>query len=99
MSLLVYTSLAERDLEEIHDYIARDSVANALIFLERLDHRCRRLAEMPRVGRKRPELAVNVRSVSEGRYVIFYRPRDEGITVLRVLHGARDLENMALEDE
>ena len=27
-------------------------------------------------------------------YVIFYRPLSDGIEVVRVLHGAQDLENM-----
>lgn len=31
-------------------------------------------------------------------YLIFYRPLDDGVDIIRVLHGRRDLENM-LEDE
>jgi toxin ParE1/3/4 len=26
-----------------------------------------------------------------GNYIIFYRPIDDGIEVVRILHGARDL--------
>jgi len=29
-----------------------------------------------------------------GNYVIFYRPIEDGIVVIRVLHGARDLPEL-----
>jgi toxin ParE1/3/4 len=28
------------------------------------------------------------------RYLIFYRPTDDGIDVVRVLHGSRDIESL-----
>lgn len=28
------------------------------------------------------------------QYVVFYRPNDDGITVLMVVHGSRDVESM-----
>ena len=44
------------------------------------------------MGRARDELAPDVRSFPFGRYVIFYMPLDDGIDVVRVLHGARDVD-------
>jgi toxin ParE1/3/4 len=32
------------------------------------------------------------------KYVVFYRPVTGGIEVLRVLHGARDIDNMLAEE-
>lgn len=46
------------------------------------------------MGRARPELATGVRSFPFGRYVIFYAPLDDGIDVVRVLHGARDIDGI-----
>ena len=46
---------------------------------------------MPEVGRQRPDLAPNLRSLPAGNYVIFYRPIPDGIQLIRVLHGARDI--------
>jgi toxin ParE1/3/4 len=40
----------------------------------------------------------DVRSLTIGRYVIFYLPRTSGIEVVRVLHGSRDIESI-FEDE
>ena len=44
------------------------------------------------MGRVRDELEPGMRSFPFGRYVIFYMPIDEGIDVVRVLHGARDID-------
>jgi toxin ParE1/3/4 len=50
------------------------------------------LAENPMAGRAREELLPGLRSFAAGRYLIFYTPMDDGITLDRVLHGARDVE-------
>jgi toxin ParE1/3/4 len=55
------------------------------------------LAIQPRAGRLRPELAPELRSFPVGRYVVFYRPQDDGIDVVRVLHSARDIESISEE--
>ncbi|WP_309731973.1 type II toxin-antitoxin system RelE/ParE family toxin [Chamaesiphon sp. OTE_75_metabat_556] len=49
------------------------------------------LAEQPQLGRLRPELAENMRSLPIGRYVVFYIAMPSCVQVVRVLHGARDL--------
>lgn len=46
------------------------------------------------MGRSRPELMHNVRSIPLGNYVIFYIPRERGIEVVRVLQGSRDLDSL-----
>ncbi|MFZ1624037.1 MAG: type II toxin-antitoxin system RelE/ParE family toxin [Gammaproteobacteria bacterium] len=84
--------LAETDILEIWNYIADDSVAAADRWVDRLDEQFRVLAMQPAMGRARDELARDVRSLPFGRYVIFYVPLDDGIDVVRVLHGARDID-------
>ena len=51
----------------------------------------RHLASHPNLGRSRDELAEGLRSFPVGRYVIFYRAIPEGVEIVRVLHGSRDL--------
>lgn len=46
---------------------------------------------MPGIGRRRDDLAPGLRSISYANYLIFYRPIDDGIEIVRVLHGSRDL--------
>jgi len=56
------------------------------------DEQFRVLATQPMLGRARDELAPGMRSLPFGRYVIFHVPLDDGIDVVRVLHGARDVD-------
>jgi len=84
--------LAEADIIEIWDYIADDSIDAADRWVDRLDEQLGLLAEQPMMGRSRDELSPGVRSFPLGRYVIFYAPLDDGIDVIRVLHGARDVD-------
>lgn len=62
--------------------------------LDEIDETCGSLAQMPSAGRLREELAAGLRCLPVGNYVVFYRPDDEGITVIRVLHGAGDLPQL-----
>lgn len=94
MSRLEFTLLASQDLDEIHDYIAERSPQRALHFIDRLQKRCFSLADTPGQGRRRDELAAGLRSVAEGNYVIFYRRIEEGVMIMRVLHGARDIQSL-----
>jgi toxin ParE1/3/4 len=44
------------------------------------------------MGRARDNLASNLRSFPVKKFVIFYRPVDDTIEIMRVLYGARDIE-------
>ena len=92
MPSILRRPLARDDLAEIWDTIADDSVERADTFIDRIDATLHTLAEQPMLGRSRQELAPGLRSFPIGRYVIFYEPLPDGIAVVRVLHGARDIE-------
>jgi toxin ParE1/3/4 len=88
------TSKANLDLIHIGLTIAESNPVAADRLLDAVDKTCQLLATQPGMGRRRPELAANVRSFPVGQYIIFYREVPEGIQVLRVLHGARDLPGL-----
>ena len=94
MSQVTRRPLAEADILEIWDYIADDNPAAADRWVDHLDGQFRLLATQPKMGRARDELAPSVRSFPFGRYVVFYVPIDDGIDVVRVLHGARDIDEI-----
>lgn len=87
-----FTKRAASDLEEIHDFIARNSPKIAGRFIEKIRKTCRSLAESPGMGRKRKELFPGIRSFPIGNYVIFYRTAERGIEVVRVLSSYRDID-------
>jgi len=45
------------------------------------------------MGRERPEIKSGYRSIAEGKHVIFYRAGDNGIEILRILHGRMNIEH------
>ncbi len=49
------------------------------------------LAANPLAGRARSELHEGLRSFPVGSYVVFYSPTPEGVEIVRVLHGRRDI--------
>jgi toxin ParE1/3/4 len=90
MSQYRVSDAASSDLEEIWLFIAQDDPDAANRFIRTIVSRFPTLASMPHLGRHREELAARLRSFPVGNYVIFYRPIDGGVEVIRVLHGARD---------
>ena len=91
MSHYRVSNAARADLDEIWLYIAEDDPEAADRFIRSINSRFPKLASMPYMGRQREEPSPGMRSLPVGNYIIFYRPIDQGIEVVRVLHGARDL--------
>ncbi|CAM5793748.1 MAG: type II toxin-antitoxin system RelE/ParE family toxin [Burkholderiales bacterium] len=83
---------AEVDILEIWEYIAADSVEQADRWIDKLDRSLQLWATQPMMGRERTELAVGLRSLPFGRYVVFFLPLEDGIDVVRVMHGSLDIE-------
>ena len=89
------TEPAEADIKDILFYIADDNVDASLVIYERFVGCFEMLAQSPKAGRERKELHPDVRSFPEGNYVILNRIlTGDDVEVLRVLHGARDLDDL-----
>jgi toxin ParE1/3/4 len=94
-----FTAPASRDLESIIDQIAdRRDFDAAERFLKKVNGKCSTLASFPNMGRSREELAPSLRSFPMDDYLIFYRPIEGGVEILRVISGYRDLEVLFSED-
>jgi toxin ParE1/3/4 len=94
MAAVFRTSEAEADLMEIAFHIAEQNPEAADRWLDLIEEKCQTLSRMPEMGRKRFDLATGLRSLAVNNYVIFYRPVANGIHVIRVLHGARDIPSL-----
>ena len=85
------TAGAEHDLAAIGDHIAADNPDRAVSFLYELRDACLGLADMPERFPVVPRYeAQRVRRRVHGNYLIFYVVGDDAVTVIHVLHGARD---------
>jgi toxin ParE1/3/4 len=89
---------AEADLEGIGDRIAERNATRAVTYVRELRERCHRIGEFPHAGPPRPQWGEGIRIALHGRYVVVYRVRDETVQVLRVVHGARDLDALFEEE-
>lgn len=85
---------AQIDLDDIWVFIAEDSVEAADRFHDLLLTKFLVIAEQPMIGRSREDLRPELRGFVVGNYIIFYRNTLEHIEIVRVLHGARDIENI-----
>lgn len=94
MANYIITPRAEKDIDEIVLFIAADNLDAAIALNDRLTNRFEMLADSPKIGRERPEIKEDLRSFPEGNYLIFYREWAGIIAIVRVLHGARDLDEI-----
>jgi toxin ParE1/3/4 len=92
-----YSDRALDDLEDIWIHIAEDSEDYANNAIAYIIEKFSTLLRFPKLGRERNELLVGLRSLVSGKYVIFYQETTAAIQIVRVLHGARDV-NQAFDD-
>lgn len=91
---------AEDDIEECFVHIAEDNRKIGLAFLVAVEDSSEGLAEFPLLGK-----AIKFRDKDVGdvrmwhvkgfdNYLIFYTVHGNNITVIRVLHGSRDIDDL-----
>ncbi|MBD2093038.1 type II toxin-antitoxin system RelE/ParE family toxin [Microcoleus sp. FACHB-1515] len=99
MSICRFTVSASRDIEDIIDQIAdRQGFDAADRYLQKINAKCQSIANFPNMGRSRNELAPSLRSLPIDDYLIFYRAIDNGVEIIRVVSGYRDLEALFSEE-
>lgn len=92
MASVHWTVGARRELEDIVEYIRRDSPTSATALAQRILARARTLRRYPRFGRVVPEYRDEaVRELIVGNYRVIYRLLDRRLDILAVVHGRRDL--------
>lgn len=92
MSRFRLSTRAKTDLAEIRRYIAQDNASAADRFVGEFFNLFQLLAGNPEIGQQRDELRPNLRSISHGSYVVFFYPKNDGVEIVAVVHGARDVE-------
>ena len=88
------------DLDLHFVYIGERNFEAAERFLTATEEAFEKLAEMPRMGPLRGFTRESNRDIrfwpirGFENYLIFYRPTSDGIEVLRVVHGAQDINRL-----
>ena len=90
---------AIKDLEEIIDYFSSRNIEAGERFINEFEKKCKYLANFPNMGRSYDDIKPALRGLPLAGYIIFYRIINDGIEIIRVVSGYRDLESLFLEDE
>ena len=90
MRRYVINILASRDLNDIADYFAENSLEAGDQFFCAFNRKCQQLVAFPNIGKSYAAIRPDLRGLSLESYVIFYRILDDGIEILRVVSGRRD---------
>lgn len=94
MPKVIRTPAAESDLIDIWVTIALDNREAANRLHQDFEGRFRQLAAFPESGPLRADIADGLRSLTCRNYVILYRTVADGVEIVRVVHGARDLASL-----
>ena len=102
---VIFDPAADQDIENEFNYLVDRNIDVALRFFKAVGNTCDTIAEMPGMGSPRTFKNSHLKGVRmwavKGfpKYLIFYLTTDEDITVLRVLHGARNIEHIFSDTE
>ena len=95
MRRIVYSRRAQRDLSEIWDYIAADNVDAADKVCQRVRTDLEMVAATPGIGHRRPDVKDDrFRCWKVHSYIVVYRYTSKTVTVVRIVHGARDFRKL-----
>jgi toxin ParE1/3/4 len=101
MSFEVYKRpQAERDIEECFVYIAEDNFDIGVMFLVAVEDSLEQLVQFPLIGKKRDFSNFRFQEIrmwqvkAFEKYLIFYQVIESRIEIIRVLHSARNLEDL-----
>ncbi|MCH8828425.1 MAG: type II toxin-antitoxin system RelE/ParE family toxin [Planctomycetes bacterium] len=71
--------------------VSQNDSRAAELFIDEIEQKFRSYSHQPGMGTLREDLGEGLRCFTvRKQYVVIYRPIDDGISVLRIFHGARD---------
>ncbi len=88
------SAAAENDLLSIWRYIASGNPDVATHVLHNIDEKCVLLGDNPKLVPARPDIAPEMRYFTVNNYLILYREISNGVEIVRVVHGARNLTDI-----
>jgi plasmid stabilization system protein ParE len=89
----VFTEEAETQLLEILDYLADESESAAVRVRDAMYDAVGKLAETPGIGHAREDLTARpLKFWRVYSYLVVYDPASRPVTIVAVLHAARDVE-------
>ena len=92
------TERAEADVEAITNFIAADNIDAAVKVVLALEDAFLLIASRPGIGHSREDLTERpLKFWSVYSYLVVYNPASDPLTIIAVLHGARDVAQILKE--
>ncbi|MEA5619065.1 type II toxin-antitoxin system RelE/ParE family toxin [Cronbergia sp. UHCC 0137] len=94
MNRYVINILASRDLNEIAEYFSQNNLEAGEKFFQEFNRKCQQLVFFPNSGKSYLEIRDDLRGLPLEGYIVFYRVLNDGIEILRVVSGRRNLNSV-----
>jgi len=97
---LEYTEQSISDLDNIIEYIAKDSKSRALQYINKMKSKIELLVHAPNLGVacKTKKIKQNCRILIFEHYLVFYTTKERSIQIKRVLHSSVNYVNTFNQD-
>lgn len=89
---------AIKDINEICDYIVQNNSRSASNLFDAIRQKCKLVANFPNMGKSYAQVRPNLRGFLVGDYIIFYYAHKQGIFIVRIISGYRNLDTLFSED-
>jgi toxin ParE1/3/4 len=97
MVKIIWTNRSIIDLNDIAEFIAKDSIKFAKKTIENIIEEASILEKKPLLGRKVPEANdEKFREIIKGNYMIIYQYDQQKVNILTVHHSSRDLRKRGI---
>jgi toxin ParE1/3/4 len=80
-------------------FTSRRTKVRTRLTIDRIEARCRQLAEFPESGPPRPDIADDARMLVIVRWLALYEITKDGVRIIRVVDAARNLGELDLSGE
>lgn len=94
MGKLRFIPSARQDLLDLWVTIASKNLKAADRIIDRIEAACSHLRDHPNLGPARPQIGENARALIIDRWLALYKVEPDGVQIVRVVDGARDLEQL-----
>ncbi len=97
MSRYIINILASQKLNEIAERFAETNLDAGERFFGEFNQKCEQLVAFPNSGKSYTAIRPGLRGIPLEGYIIFYRVLNDGIEILRVVSGRRNLPSLFVE--
>ncbi|MEB3151638.1 MAG: type II toxin-antitoxin system RelE/ParE family toxin [Sphaerospermopsis sp.] len=92
MGTYFFSKLAVQDLNEICEFIGQTNTKAATQLFDNIRQKCQLVSSFPNMGKDYSWVASDLRGFMVNDYILFYYPLENGIEIVRVIYGKRDLK-------